>query len=294
MKTRAELEKIITTLIEDVSIAENVATFLGVGVERAAAITDWGQLRGESDVSSDSNGILIPPPRCRKVRKIVPVPASGSLAAYEFQFVRELPTAAEHRLVQNYCVPYPASMTNEQQVSLALTSGSQSAQAASGESTFFDADDVGRELWLDGIGNEFEITAFTAGSPDTITIYPAAPSAYSSITATLGPAGRERWQLFDSLLNPVEDEVRVLYQKQHPPLVSDSSRLLIPCPYTAVWLALELCLQENKYDVDAQRLAPRLMELKAEEMDNNAFRKTSAPRKDSLFSMHSNRSRTGR
>lgn len=286
MKTHAGLKEILSAHIEDETIANETTLYLNIGVDRAATLTDWAALKYQKDITPDSDGVVIPPARFDRVRQIVP--AVSGVPSFEFDFTRELPTANQHRLNRYWCVPYSPSLSNELAVSVVTVAGSQDVVAASGETSFFDATHEGRELRIAGFDKEFEIISFVEGDTDKITVYPAPGKAVSSAQAVVGPAERERWRLLQPSLAAYTGEVTFHYQTKHPTLVSNNDRLLIPCPYSVCYLALELCLQQNKYNVDADRLAPRLMELKNEELQASPFAKTKSVRRNSLFSRRSN------
>lgn len=289
-----DIIKIVSNFIETTVNDPEITDYINQAVREVESLKHWGVLSGILDMTPDSSGILQVPPRSRLITDISLVPSGGPAAA-KFYPREDLPTADEARLINYWYIPYPSLDVDGTTNAITVTQGSSSVTQAGGALTFFDADDVGSNLTLTGSSFEYEITAFTSGSPDTITLAPVVSSSnQTSINAIIDISGRERIILYDASINVYTDQVRVYYQKKHPILYTDSSRLLIPCPRTVAYIAIQLMLQTDKYDVDAQRLEIMLARAKNEEIGSSNFAKTRQTRNDTLFSVRSRRNIMGR
>jgi hypothetical protein len=282
MKIRSDIENIVATFIEDLSISENITTYLNLAVEQAEKMVNWPALFKYKDLTV-TDGVLVPPPRYRVITKVTPVPTSGASAAYEFHPELNNPTGDQARIYRAMMLPYMANESASASGLVSVTQGSATVSAVSGGSLPFSASDVGKELSLAGDSAVYEVTAFDSEA-DTLTVYPVVSHETSeSVSAQTNHAGREQFLLVDKDLAPYTGTVRVYYQVWHPALYDDESLLLIPCPHTVAYKAIQLCLQQNKYDVDASRLEPLLVEVKNEEIGNTPFKKSSELFQDALF-----------
>ena len=292
MDTLKDIRDVIEDFIEDMTIADIMDNYINFALKDAESIIDFSALFGTVDMTPDSSGVIKLPPRCRKINRITSVKSSSGPADRVYHPTRQRPTGDEARKNWYWHLPYPASETDEKLRVVSITQGSTSIQAANGESTFFTADDVGSELNIEGDSEEYVITAFTAGDTDTITVYPRVTSdTNTSVNAVIGIAGRERNQLLTNAIIPSTEEVSIEYQKKHPLLIEDEDRLLIPCPRTIAYMAIQLCQQTNKYDVDADRLERKLLEAKNSEIGQDTYRNAQNERQDRLFSFRSKRGR---
>jgi hypothetical protein len=292
MDTLKDIRDVIQDFIEDMSIATVMDNYINFALKDAESIIPFSALFGTTDMTPDSSGVLKIPPRCRKITRITSVKSDAGPADRTYHPTRQRPTADEARKNWYWYLPYPASETDENLQVVSITQGSASIQAAEDETTFFTADDIGSELNIEGDSEEYVITAFTEGDTDTITVYPRVASATNtSVNAVIGIAGRERNQLLTNAIIPSTEEVSIEYQKRHPLLIEDEDRLLIPCPRTIAYMAIQLCQQTNKYDVDADRLERKLLEAKNSEIGQDTYRNAQNERQDNMFSFRSKRGR---
>lgn len=284
---------IIYNFMEDNSIEDEALSYIQFAI-RNVENHAWPVMRAVSDVTSTSEGIIIPPARCREIIHVTSAQTTESIPSYEFLPLDVVPSAEYIRQNKYWIAPHVGLDADEATYTVDVTQGSITITQVSGKD-FFTSEDVGKSITLLGSSQEYEILTYTGDTLDTITVAPDVSIATSAnATATLRYAGRPRYKLYTNYLLPFEGDVTITYQKTHPEVWGESSKLLLSCFQSVAYLAIQMFQQTNKYDVDAERLQRKLDLAMAQEIGGAFFSKKKKPTGDSMFAVHSRRNYNAR
>lgn len=284
MTSLKEIRYLLRDWVEDDSIDEIFANFVNNAIEECEATVNFTQLYMETVVVVPDSGVLVEPPLCREITSVTPVTTSG-FPEYRFVPRQKLNTKQDSFLAEYAMMPFPGFVDDEANYTVSVTQGSNTINKTG--DPFFSASDVGKRVMLDASSELYEIQTVEESS---ITVTPAVTSEDdSSVTAKLNPAGTRQFILRDPYNKLQSGSMVVAYQRKHPRVYSDSSMLLIPCPRSVAFIALQQSLMTNKYTVDAQRLAQAVQDAKHTELDNFTFKTTHRKIGTGAFAVRSKR-----
>ena len=260
METLKSLVDWMTGMVED-DDDDSIASYklwINDAIQTAAKGFTWDTLRREHDATV-SSGAFTAPPLFASINKLwkdegYVVPTTV------FHRRGERPVDEGLRPKGHWYLPNGVKLT----AGTTYTNASVSKGSQSVTGTVPATGDVGKLVVFDGYASPYEI--LTADG-STMTVYPPFSGTDSSTQDFVvdGP-GQRQYLLYDEEDVLFSGDVTLSYQMLHPTLAHDDDLLLVAAEKTVKLLALQHAQRQNKYDVDAQRLAVDLEEAKRLEM----------------------------
>lgn len=121
---------------------------------------------------------------------------------------------------------------------------------------WYDSDDVGKLLIIEGHKGQYEITAVdTTVDAETVTVYPSiSHESANSINLEVDPMGQKKYLLYTDAGVLYTGDIVVGYQELHPTLINDEDRLVVDCAESVKLYAMGVAYRQGKYDVVSDRL----------------------------------------
>lgn len=231
----------------------------------------------ESKVITPAAGVIVAPPLCRMITRIVATANTPSTQAFlpsRGALHLQGPTLIFDRFYsigastdwENRGAAFTFNTANRDTI---LTTATLAATA------------VGKLLRLDDVNEFYEVTAVESGV--SVTIRPEYTGTRTSGTFSIGNFGLSQYQIDDSVGTAFTTPVQVEYQRYHPALLADTDVLLIPVPTSLALMTVNRLLHYAKYSVDAQRLKEDILEAEAAEMPQETVNRHMSPNKPGAF-----------
>ena len=263
--TLAELRNLVIDQIEERGDNDLIDRYIRQAIGLVEHKRRWDGLQESETVTPDSSGIIKVHPLCRVVNVIYPY-ETDLVPGYEFSPRTDLYNETQNRQIDRYFISAGIDTGGSETYTVDVTKGSSTVSINSGESSWFDADDVGNLVLFNEGSHPYAITAVvTTGGSETITIDPKySDDTKAQATARNNPPGLQQYKLIDAATTGTDsvftDDVVVYYQRYHPPMVMAYDPLLIPAKNSIALRAVAIGMKASKYDVDAQRLQADILE----------------------------------
>lgn len=286
MATLKDIRDTVIIWIEDDSEPDTIDSVINSQL-RYLTKTEFEGLRKTVDITPDSDGKILLPPRCNFILGIYQQTAYGDIPSFNFMSRSARQVGSEPRT--NRYLYHPAESTTTASISGLVMSGDKGEYTLTEESgTAVTTDMIGKELKIAGDSTKYIVTDAVADTE--LSVYPAiSRSSASDMRVSIEPIGSKQYILTSPDGTLHTSTVTVDYQTDHPPLIDDDSEVLVPMERTLALSTVQQFLNQSKYDVDAARLRGEILEAKLVEYSSEPSSMQDNAPKDTMFAYRSRR-----